>query len=115
MSFLFTHVVYASSDVAVFCDHEFKNKIVEITSSSPVDSCVADLIWGTKNVCFDGNASALVTLMNADYFKWLSSGYSAVEASLADDGSVNYTGVDAKSFYMSKRTIYPCTPEFFNK
>lgn len=113
-SFSFSFSALAA-DVVVYCDHEFKNEIVEINSDSDVDACVADLIWGKKNVCFEGDANALAEMMNDEKFKWLSSGYSAVEASVSSEGAVNYTGVDAKSFYMAKRTVFPCAPEFFNK
>jgi hypothetical protein len=113
VSLLSFSTLVPASEVTVYCDHEYKNQIVEVNTSSSVDACVADLIWGTKNVCFEGDAKTLAELINNQLFRWVSSGYSAVDASVTNEGAVKYTGVDAMSFFMAERTLLPCTPEFF--
>lgn len=106
--------VTAAADVVVYCNDESKNEIVKIDSDSDADagSCVGDLIWGKKNVCFEGDPNALAELMNNKKFRWSSSGYSAVDASVTSEGAVDYTGVDSMSFFMEKRTVFPCAPGF---
>lgn len=97
---------------SVYCRSTFTDEIIEITSKSKVDSCVADLIWGTKNVCFTGSADDLASDMNAGAYAWPSSGLKADAATAVGD-QVTYTGTDAQSFYAAKRILSACTEDFF--
>ncbi|NQZ18575.1 MAG: hypothetical protein HRT44_04875 [Bdellovibrionales bacterium] len=97
-----------------WCDHRFKDQIVEINEKSSVDGCVADLIWGFDNVCFTGEASDLVDDINNDKYKWTSSGLILADASYdSEKDLLLYTGVDQQSFFSSERDLARCTEEFF--
>lgn len=107
--FLFLNTSAAEMQTVFWCQHQFKKEVVPVKPQSPVDSCVADLIWGFDNVCYTGNGSELVSQINAGNYRWVSSGYSMEEALLnPDSGAIEFTGFDSKSFYSGQFDISPC-------
>lgn len=92
----------------VQCYYRFTDSTITITPQMKINSCTADFIWGTDNVCFTGSAKALAKKINNDVYRWPSAGLSVREAEVLDRDSIQYNGVDAQSFFASTRTIYRC-------
>ena len=111
ISVLWVSLAQANEKAAIFCDDKFSEQIREIDSqiTPQVDSCVADLIWGSDNVCYKGSADILVIRINQGDYIWKHSGLWMQEASSEDSTTdVSYTGVDQMNFFATKSTISPC-------
>lgn len=106
---LFVKSSMAETPTGFWCDHPFKKEVVLVTPQSPVDSCVADLIWGFDNVCYKGPGSELVSQINSKNYRWINSGYAMEDALLnPDSGAIEFTGFDSTSFYSGRFDILPC-------
>ena len=98
-----------AAETAIFCKNETSGTIHKV-SPGTIDgdaSCVADTIWGAKNVCFEGSAAILADRINQGDFVWLSEGYQMTRARV-EGQVVVFTGVDQKSFFASENTLAPC-------
>lgn len=93
--------------VSVECYYHFTDSILEITPEMRINKCTADFVWGFDNVCFRGEESELVDLINEGYFRWGST-LRVLDAKLVDSDTIEYTGVDAQSFYSSTFDLARC-------
>lgn len=101
-------ILMSSVYAEVECYYQFTDSILTITPQMKVNSCTADFIWGTKNVCFKGSPKSLVKKINEGFYNWPSSGLKVTEAKVIDKDTVSYLGIDAQNFYSSLRKIERC-------
>lgn len=108
LTVLITPFYSQAQDAKVWCDDQYSDEIREIDNSlvKRVDSCVADVVWGSKNVCFEGDAQALVDRINNGDYRWPA--LFAQDAQVSAEGLVVFTGVDQQNFYSSKMDIPAC-------
>lgn len=102
-------MLMSSIQAKVECYYRFTDSTLTITPEMKVNGCTADFIWGFDNVCFRGEADALVGKINSGFYSWPSSGYTVKDAQMVDQDTVSYIGVDAHSFYSSEREISRCS------
>ena len=92
---------------AVECYYHFTDEVLEITPEMKINSCTADFVWGFENVCFTGDISELASLINSGYYRW---GHSlrVEDAQVINEDLIEYTGVDAQSFYSNRFNLERC-------
>lgn len=96
----------------IYCDNSFNNKIVLVNSDYDIDNCVADVVWGSSNVCYVGSAVDLVNKINDGETYFWKVGLEMKNAKISQDGTtVEYTGIDR---LVMKKDITPCDESFFN-
>jgi hypothetical protein len=98
--------VTASDDVQLLCEDEYSEMVFDLVLEK-TPGCMADLVWGKSNICFEGDAEDLAYMMNSGYFDNASSGYRIAKANVTRDG-VSYLGIDAQSFWQSRRLVKAC-------
>jgi len=108
--FLLSPVFTQAQDVAIFCDDQFSDSIREIDNQlvERVDSCVADVVWGAENVCFEGDPQALVERINRGDYQWPYLYAEEAQLNPDDENSVVYVGVDQRNFFANQKSIEPC-------
>lgn len=104
---LFTLFTINSAFGSVECYYRFTDSIIEITPEMRINGCTADFIWGSENVCFRGSVKNLVKKINSEYYTWGSSLRVRDALALSSD-LVEFTGVDAQSFFSARQTISRC-------
>lgn len=105
LMFLMTVNVFAS-EVKVLCYDRFEDEMVDLVTTRNF-SCMGDFVWGKEELCFEGDASDLVDLINNEHFDYGSSGYVVSDAFETKEG-VSYTGYDQNNWWEADRTIKPC-------
>lgn len=77
--------------------------------------CVTDLVWGSRNVCFEGSALVLAEQINNQEYSWINEGLLMRSAVAEDSGdAITFLGIIQKDFYSSQFEIELCTEDFFN-
>ena len=102
---LMTANIFAN-DVKVLCYDRFEDETIDLVTRRH-SSCMSSFLWGKDNVCFEGNASDLVDLINDNFFEYRSAGYIVSEAEETREG-VSYLGIDQQSFWQTESSIKPC-------
>ena len=104
---LLTTSTFAKSTLELLCYYKFDDRIVNLMEERN-PHCEANVIYGNKEVCFEGSANDLAHFFNSGEFSNSSSGLSATNAHVTSSGSVVYEGTDARNFYSKKSEILPC-------
>lgn len=92
----------------VLCTDQFSGNVYDLIREKNRPSCLADLIWGAKNICYIGQNKLIIDLINSKFFNRVSSGLLVNEASSVDASTIEFTGVDQQSFWMQKSRITRC-------
>lgn len=101
---------FAQSQTAIYCQDKYSDQTFEYFTDGLRGGCMADLVWGSDNICFTGSAQEIAQLMNRGEFDRTSAGYYFEEAQFESD-KVIFTGVDQQSFYRNLSDIMRCSAE----
>lgn len=107
--------VSAESSLAAqfWCRDVSSNQWIEVGPESRDFACVTDLVWGSKNVCFEGQALDLVESINNSEFSWINEGLVMRNASVSSDENViNFVGYIQKDFFSGLFDIERCPEDF---
>jgi hypothetical protein len=110
MILLFTFLISgrAFSSLEVLCEDKYTNEVVNILNLKRVRGCMADLVWGNDNICFEGSLSELIYQIDNNQLNWRSSGLRLSEAKKITDDEVEFTGIDAQNFWSARKSIKRC-------
>ncbi len=92
----------------LLCVDQFSGETYDLMRVKNRPSCLADLIWGSKNICYTGQNGLIVELMNNKFFNNTSSGLIIDNATSLNVNTIEFTGVDQMSFWMQKSRITRC-------
>lgn len=108
--FIFLPVFTQAQEATVYCDDQYSESVREIDNQlvERIDSCVADVVWGAENVCFEGSPEALVERINQGDYQWPYLYAEEAQVDPENESRVLYTGVDQKSFFASQKSIESC-------
>jgi hypothetical protein len=96
-----------------WCRDVTSNQWIEVGPESRDFACVTDLVWGSKNVCFNGQASDLVESINNAEFSWVNEGLIMREASVNDtENVIRFVGYIQKDFFSGLFDIERCPEDF---
>lgn len=97
-----------AQDLSLNCYYRFTGETLNLLNPMRTNGCHADLIWGKENVCFTGDANALVELMNRGDLDRISSGLLIRDAYQVNADQIAFLGIDQQVFWQTNSTISRC-------